>query len=168
MEFNSQEVGKSGTLDNVKIKDLLEENHLTKVLNDAKSLGLSATNRFFSNGARKAPITKQTLQRFIGMSSIMGHMQAVEGLMSFLENAEVIDGFDPKHELVQNIYGELCMYLLKLDKILFDNYGIKSSVSHEEIHSRTVEYVDKFYARREKIIKLQEILGQEVSNVTEN
>lgn len=138
-----------------KVDDLIDINHLAKVVHDANSSAVGVTDRFFKKGARKAPITKQSLHRLVASSNLVGHMQAVEGLMSFLENAEIVDGFDPDHDFVQALYGELCMYLLKLDKILFQQYGIKSSVNTDMIHERTEEYLQKFFHRRERINELQ-------------
>lgn len=141
------------------IADLLDTETVTAVVEDAESIGFFMSNSLFTKGANKAPVKKAAFQKYVASSCVLGEMKCTERLMSFLENSEVIDGFDPNHEVVQSIYGELCMYILKLDKILLDVYGIKSSVDNKQIEKRSQDYLNNFYSRRERISKLQEMLN---------
>jgi hypothetical protein len=137
-----------------KVKDLLDVDHVQAVVYDAECIGAHSVNRFFGKGARKAPIKKIELNRFSTIACLIGEIKCVERLMSFYENNEIIDGFDPNHDFVQAMYGELCMYILKLDKVLSDRYGVTSSINKDQIEKRSQEYLDRFFHRREKINRL--------------
>lgn len=141
------------------IKDLLDEDNIKGVLLDAETIGFDMVRSFFTSGATKAPIKKHQLKDYSAISCLLGEMKSVQRILTFLETSNIIDGFDPNHDLVQSLYGELCMYLLKLDQMLLVKYGVKSTINKNEIESRTQKYIDNFYKKREKIYKLQEMLN---------
>lgn len=143
----------------LKIKDLLEDDNLERVYQDAETIGFDTIRLFFNPGASKAPIKKDQLKKFTATACILGEMKSVQRMLNFLENSEVIDGFDPNHDLIQLIYGELSVYLLKLDKLLLSKYGLKSNVTKKQIEDNSQKYIDNFYEKRDKIHKLQEILS---------
>jgi hypothetical protein len=140
------------------VQDLLGEDNIKGVLEDAETIGFDIVRTFFTKGATKAPIKKQQLKDFASISCLLGEMKSVQRMLAFLETSNVIDGFDPNHDLVQSLYGELCMYLLKLDQMLLIKYKVKSTVNKNEIEKRTQNYIDNFYKKRERIYKLQEML----------
>lgn len=147
-----------------KVKDLLEEDNINGVFIDAENIGWDAVKSFFNPGASKAPIKKDQLKKISSCSCILGEMKSVQRILIFLETSEVIDGFDPNHDFVQSLYGELSMYLLKLDKLLLDKYGVLSTVNKNQIEKNTQRYLDSYYKRREKIYKLQEMLKEDHSS----
>jgi hypothetical protein len=133
-----------------KVRDLMDYENILSILNEAKGLATHATQLLFGN-ARKIPMQKSIFQRYMEIGCILGEIKAIERMMSWLETTDIVDNFNPDHDLVQFIYGELCMYLLKLDKMLLDNYGIKSSINVKDIEIRTQNYLDRYYARIENI-----------------
>lgn len=147
--------------DTPKVKDLIEDSHLKDVLDDSKAHGFQVFRTVSKGKANKIPLKKIQIQNLASMSCLVGEMKCTERIMNFLENSEIIDGFDPNHEVVQSLYGELCMYLLKLDKALKDNYGVSSSIDNNAIEIRSQDYLNKFYNRRDKITKLQKLLKDE-------
>ena len=154
----------SGTTTIPVVTDLLDLDHVENVFRDSEAQGYAAVYSFFTPGANKAPIKKADLHRFVASSSVIGEMKCVERLMSFLENSEIMDGFDPNHDFVQALYGELCMYLLKLDKVLLLKYQMKSSIHKKDIEIRSQDYLNRFFHRREKINQLQDLIKKEESN----
>jgi hypothetical protein len=133
-----------------KVKDLMDYENILSILSEAKGLATHATQILFGN-SRKIPMPKNIFQRYMEIGCILGEIKAIERMMSWLETTDIVDHFNPNHDLVQFIYGELCMYLLKLDRMLLDNYGIKSSINVKEIEIRTQKYLDRYYYRIEKI-----------------
>lgn len=150
----------------LKVSDLLAEDNINGVYLDAENIGWDAIRGFFNPGASKAPIKKDQLKKIASCSCILGEMKSIQRILIFLETSEVIDGFDPEHEVVQSLYGELSMYLLKLDKLLFEKYGAISTINKKQIEANTQRYLDNFYKRREKIYKLQEMLKEDHSSQT--
>lgn len=141
-----------------KLNDLLDVNHIQEVVEDCDTLAFNAVKTFFSPGATKAPIKKHQLHQMVAYSTLIAQMQSVENLMKFIETNDIIDGYDPNHDLAQAIYGELCMYLLKLDKLLFSKYSVVSNINKSEIEKRSNEYIKAFEGRKERIFELQEQL----------
>jgi hypothetical protein len=144
-----------------RVKDLLEEDNLDNVFQDAETIGYDTVRLFFNPGASKAPIKKEQLKTYTASACILGEMKSVQRILNFLETSEVIDGFDPNHDFIQALYGELSMYLLKLDRMLLLRYGFKSNVSKKQIEDNSQKYLDNFYSRRLKIHELQKMLTQD-------
>lgn len=134
-----------------KVKDLLDMESISAVLNDAKGLAIVATQKTFGK-ARKIPMGKNLFQRYLAVSCLLGEIKAIERLMTWLENGDgLADHFDPEHDLIQFLYGELCMYILKLDKMLYLEYGIVSSINKKVIEERTEIYLKRYYDKIKNI-----------------
>ena len=128
-----------------KVKELLDMESISAVLRDAQGLAILATQKTFGK-ARKIPMGKNLFQRYLAVSCLLGEIKSIERLMTWLENGDIVaDHFDPEHDVIQFIYGELCMYILKLDKLLYQQYGIVSSINKKVIEDRTEIYLERYY-----------------------
>lgn len=132
---------------NKEIQDLLDSDNLAGVMEECLGTGAASTMNYF-RGTRKRPFTKQECTNLVSQSVLMGQLKCCERMMMFLTHSNL---FDQQREFADMMYGELCMYALRLNKLLKQNYKISYDFTERDIEKDTEEYIRRYKLRQQQL-----------------